>query len=73
MSAHVKPTPGGLRQYDDRPALDAVLAAWTRPGRSLRYHRAMQAEARAAMPVLARALDRLEREAQQNENQQGEK
>lgn len=62
MSARVPAMPGGLWQYDDLPALDAVLAAWTRPGRSPRYHRAMQAEARAAMPVLARALDRLERE-----------
>lgn len=56
-------TPGGLRQFDALPAAEAVVAAWMRPGRSPRYHKAAQADMRAAMPVLARALDRLAREA----------
>ena len=48
--------------YDRLAAVDAVTAAWTRPGPNPEYHRRMQAEVRQSMPVLARALDRLARE-----------
>lgn len=59
MTERTPATRTGMRQYDHLPALDAVIAAWVKPGRSPRYHRAKQAELRATMPVLARALDRL--------------
>jgi hypothetical protein len=52
-------TPEGLRQYDHLPAVEAVLLAWTDPGTHPAWHRDRQAELRRAMPVLARALDRL--------------
>jgi hypothetical protein len=53
-------TPEGLRRYDDLPAVEAVLLAWTEPGiHPAWWHRDRQAELRKAMPLLARALDRL--------------
>ncbi len=52
-------TPDGLRHYDHLPAAEAIRLAWTSPGRNPDWHRKMQDTVRAAMPVLARALDRL--------------
>ncbi len=52
-------TPDGLRQYDHLPAAEAARLAWTSPGYHSGWHRQMQDRVRAAMPVLARALDRL--------------
>lgn len=52
-------TPEGLRTYDDLPAVEAVVAAWTTPGRRPDWDREVAREFRDAAPVLARALDRL--------------
>lgn len=52
-------TPRGLRRYDDLPPAEAVVQAWTSPGPRPDWHHACVAEVRAAMPLLARALDRL--------------
>jgi hypothetical protein len=57
--------PPGLSQYDHLPALDAVRLAWMNPGRDPEWHRRMQEEVRRAMPVLARALDRMADEHRQ--------
>jgi len=51
-------TAPGRAQYDSLPALDAILAAWNRPGRNAAWHRAAQQTVRRAMPTLAHALDR---------------
>lgn len=56
-------TPPGLRQYDGLDAVDAVAAAWTRPGPSPEWHEQSRARVRQVMPLLARALDRLAEEA----------
>lgn len=58
----VEPTPvtgAGLAQYDDFPPGYAVMMAWSEAGDNPRWHSRMQAEVRAQMPVLARALDRM--------------
>lgn len=52
-------TPAGLRKYDDLPAALAVVRAWTNPGNEPGWDSRCKREARAALPVLARALDRL--------------
>lgn len=52
-------TAAGLRKYDDLPAALAAVKAWTNPGNEPRWDRQRKAEARAGLPVLARALDRL--------------
>lgn len=51
-----------LTVYDDIPSGAAVLMAWTEPGDSPRWHRAMQEEVRKTMPLLGRALDRMVKE-----------
>ena len=48
--------------YDDLPPEEAVAAAWTIMGRNPNYHVKKMAEVRNAMPLLARALDRLAKE-----------
>jgi hypothetical protein len=59
MSDPITPiTPAGLRQYDHLPPLEAVLAAWTRPGPRPDWHEKMRERVRLEMPLLARALDR---------------
>lgn len=55
--------PGALARSDAKPALTAVLDAWTEPGVSPAWHEEMQRLVSRAMPVLAFALDRLAREA----------
>ena len=52
-------TPRGLRKFDHLPPCEAVIAAWTSTGSNPRWGEAAIAETRAAMPLLARALDRL--------------
>jgi len=46
-------------KWDDLPPEDALVRAWTEPGRNLRWHRMCIQVVRDCMPVLARALDRL--------------
>jgi hypothetical protein len=56
-------TKGTLKQYDDLPAIEAAIKAWTNPGPSPYWHARMQDKVRGHMPLLARALDRLAEEA----------
>lgn len=64
MKAPVKTpvTDKGLHQFDHLPAAEAVVAAWTTSGTYPSWHKAAKRQVRAAMPVLVRALERLERE-----------
>ena len=58
----VPPTPvtkEGLAKFDDLSPGEAVLMAWSEPGDNPHYHRMIQDDVRAQMPVLARALDRM--------------
>lgn len=52
-------THAGLRKYDDLPAALAAVQAWTVAGNEPGWDSRCKREARAALPVLARALDRL--------------
>ena len=52
-------TPGGLRKYDDLPPVEALVKAWTTPGRAPLWNEHAKQVARNAMPLTARALDRL--------------
>ncbi len=52
-------TDAGLRRFDNVDPVDAVVRAWTTPGRMPAWHARAQRVVRSAMPVLARALDRL--------------
>lgn len=49
----------GLKQFDWMTPEQAVLNAWTQVGGHPEYHRKMEQQVREAMPLLARALDRL--------------
>jgi len=49
----------GLRRYDSFDPLFAIALAWTVAGLKPRWHRRAQKVVRKAMPLLARALDRL--------------
>lgn len=59
MSVRTPTTRDGRSQYDGLSASDAVARAWTTPGANPEWHKKAQQEVRDAMPVLARALDRL--------------
>lgn len=52
-------TEEGLVQYDALPPEEALVRAWTEPGPNPAWHWATRKEVRDAMPLLARALDRL--------------
>jgi hypothetical protein len=52
-------TDKGLVQYDGLEPLDAVIKAWTEPGPHPAWHEETKRVVRDAMPLLARALDRL--------------
>ena len=56
-------TSGGLRKYDNLPPADAALKAWTTAGSHPEWDAACKREVRNLLPLLARALDRLERES----------
>ena len=58
-------TPRGLRKFDHLPPAEAVTAAWTSAGSNPSWGEAAIAETRAAMPLLARALDRMVRQRQE--------
>ena len=51
-----------LKMYDGLPPEEAVAAAWLIMGRNPNYHVQKKAEVRNAMPLLARALDRMAEE-----------
>ena len=57
-------TPRGLRKFDHLPPCEAVIAAWTSVGSNPSWGSDAIAETRAAMPLLARALDRMVRQQQ---------
>jgi hypothetical protein len=59
---HTPVTPSGLAQFDDLPAMQAVVKAWTDPGSHPDWHNHMKVRLSNQMPVLARALDRLAKE-----------
>ena len=52
-------TDKGLVQYDGLEPLDAVIKAWTEEGPHPAWHEETKRAVRDAMPLLARALDRL--------------
>ena len=60
-----------IHEYDHLPPLEAVVAAWSIPGRSRVYHAYMQVRLEREWPLLARALDRLVQENQQEEINDG--
>lgn len=62
MISKMPVTRAGLRQYDDLPAAEAVLKAWTEAGSHPPAHRHAQNIVRDSMPVLYRALERLAEE-----------
>ena len=51
-----------IDKYDRLSPLDAVVAAWSNPGRVPAYHAYMQVRLEREWPLLARALDRLVQE-----------
>lgn len=53
-------TAEGLAVYDNFPVLEAIWQAWTVAGYNPNWHELMRRNVRRDMPVLARALDRLE-------------
>lgn len=60
---HTPATPEGLRKHDRLSAQESVVRAWGDPGRHPGWHEAAKGDVRRAMPLLARALDRLAKEA----------
>lgn len=60
--AHTPYTDGGLAMYDHLSPAEAVWQAWSDPGPYADWHAKCQRQVHALMPVLARALDRMERE-----------
>lgn len=54
----------GLGLYDGLYSLDAVIESWRNAGPRPAWHEARKREVRDAMPLLARALDRLAQESQ---------
>ena len=63
-------TPRGLRKFDHLPPAEAVIAAWTSTGSNPSWGEAAITETRAAMPLLARALDRMVRQQQEEKRAQ---
>lgn len=55
-------TPEGLKMYDHLAPEEAAAFAWADPGLHPTFHGRARQEVRDAMPLLARALDRLEDE-----------
>ena len=62
MTDRTPVSPAKLRRYDHLPAAEAASRAWAKPGVNPEWHREMRQRVRDAMPLLARALDRLERD-----------
>lgn len=50
----------GLRAYDHLTPTEAIYLAWNTEGPQKFWHAQMRAEVRRNMPLLARALDRME-------------
>lgn len=52
-------TEQGLQKYDGYPRVFAIDLSWREPGSNPEHHAKMQQVVREAMPLLARALDRM--------------
>ena len=52
-------TEEGLKQFDNLPPAEAILAAWNTPGPEPIWHEEAKRLVRNLMPVMARAIDRL--------------
>lgn len=61
-------TAEGLVKYDHLEPVDALVRAWTTPGRYPYWHARAQHVVRQAMPLLGRALDRLATRGTTDEN-----
>lgn len=53
-------TKTGMRQYDHLNPVEAVIMAWTEQGINPDYHELAKKHVHDLMPLLGRALDRLE-------------
>lgn len=51
-----------IRQMDHLPALTAARLAWSEPGANPNHHHLMKEQIRRDWPLLARALDRAQKE-----------
>ena len=56
---HTPITVEAMRASDCLPAIEAVVKAWSEPGRVPTWHYNAKDRVRSEMPLLARALDRL--------------
>lgn len=54
--------PKGIRKYDHLPPVEAIVQAWTIEGPQPLYHNAAKNAVAQAMPLLARAIERLVKE-----------
>lgn len=61
MKRRTPVTEAGLRKFDSLPPEVAALKAWTDAGVAPQWHEASKRELRDLMPLLARALDRMEK------------
>lgn len=55
-------TAAGLRKYDHLPPAEAARRAWSQSGNHPEWDRQRKEDMRDMLPLLARALDRLERD-----------
>lgn len=55
-------TPDGLKKFDHLSPVEAVRRAWADEGRVPWWHRFHRRDLHNRMPLLARALDRLEKD-----------
>lgn len=53
-------SPRGLGKYDHLSPEEAAAMAWYNPGPNISHHLAMKNEVKMRMPLLARALDRMD-------------
>ena len=56
---HTPVTTDALKASDRLPAIEAVVKAWSEPGRVPTWHYNAKDRVRSEMPLLARALGRL--------------
>lgn len=54
--------PKGIRKYDHLPPVEAIVQAWTIKGPQPQYHDFAKNAVARAMPLLARAIERLVKE-----------
>ena len=59
MNLYTPITAEAVKASDRLPAIEAVVKAWSDPGRVPTWHYNAKDRVRSEMPLLARALDRL--------------